>query len=375
MRKTILLFNLFLFLICELHAQKSLSKEFDAYLSKEFKENEPGGSLLIQKGNDVVFMKSYGLSDMETGDKNNENTIFNTGSISKTIVANGILILAERNLLSLEDTLLDHFPDFENKDLARSITLKNLLSHTSGIPDLRDVRNNPKFYLTAKDTANFEPLKAMKALNFDPGYQFQYSNPCYNGLALIIEKVSKQPWQDFITENIFKPSGMARSKITNGPYPSSGVAHAYVLNNHNKYEESDYGEVPTFAAAGNGGVWSTVKDLANYELAHKKATFLSKEYIEQTRTIYQPDNWGSSDPAFVGYGWMIDEAGLYRRNINITDSKIVHHTGSQGGFRAFHISIPDQDIIFIALFNRPVRSFREIMTKGFDLMKKYEYMK
>ncbi|NER18776.1 serine hydrolase domain-containing protein [Spongiivirga citrea] len=374
MRKNILLFSLFIFSICQLHAQKTLSSEFDLFLSKEFKENEPGGSLLIQKGGNILFLKSYGISDIETGEKNTENTIYNTGSISKTMVANGILILAERNLLSLDDTLLDHFPDFEDKALAKSITLKNLLSHTSGIPDLRDVRNNPDFYLTAKDTANFEPLKAMKKLNFEPGYQFQYSNPCYNGLALIIEKVAKQPWQDFIVENVFKPSGMSRSKITNGSYPSSDVAHAYVVN-RGKYEESDYGEVPTFAAAGNGGIWSTVQDLAKYELAHKNATFLSSKYIEKSRTVHQPDNWGSETTAFLGYGWMMDEIGLLRRNVNITDSKIVHHTGSQGGFRAFHISIPDQNIIFIALFNRPVKSFREIMVKGFDLMKAYGYLK
>lgn len=354
-------------------SHNKLSNEFDAFLQKEFSSNEPGGTVLIKKGDDTIFLKSYGLANMKTGEKNTENTIYNTGSISKTFVANGILILSERNLLSLDDTLFDHFPDFKNQEIAQQVTIKNLLSHTSGIPDLRPIRAQPDFYLTAKDTANFEPIKAVQTLNFEPGEKFQYSNPCYNGLALIIEKVSGQPWQEFIIKNIFAPSGMEHSTITNGPHPASGVAHAYVKN-RNVYEESDYGEVPTFAAAGNGGVWSTVNDLAKYEKAHKNEIFLNKMSIKNSRTAYRPTNWKSDILPFVGYGWMMGERMLLRSE-DYPNVYIVHHTGSQGGFRAFHISIPDQDIVFIGLFNRPVQSFRPLMKTGFDLLKEHGYLK
>ena len=79
-----------------------------------------------------------------------------------------------------------------------SFKIKHLLSHTSGLPDLRDIRNNRDFYLTAKDLGNFAPLKQVDKLNFQPGEKFSYSNPAYNGLALIIEKVTGKPWQNFI---------------------------------------------------------------------------------------------------------------------------------------------------------------------------------
>src|SRR5699024_127346 len=136
---------------------------------------------------------------------------------------------------------------------------KHLMTHTSGLPDSRKVSEQFEFYLTAKDEENFNPIKKTTELNFEPGSRFQYSNPAFNGLALIIEKITDQKWQDFIIENIFKPADMDESKITDGPHPEEGVAHAYESEN-NIFAESDYGEVPTFAAAGNGGVWCSILD-------------------------------------------------------------------------------------------------------------------
>jgi len=145
--------------------------------------------------------------------------VCNTGSISKTFVSNGILILEEQGLLLLEDEIKKYFDDFDNEQVAGIVKIKHLLSHTSGLSDLRNVRDNFEFYLTAKDKENFEPLKHADSLNFEPGEKFQYSNPAFNGLALIIEKLSKQKWQIFIEDNIFEPAGMTNSKITDGAYP------------------------------------------------------------------------------------------------------------------------------------------------------------
>src|SRR5690606_1458398 len=160
-----------------------------------------------------------------------ENTIFNTGSISKTFVSNGVLMLEEANLLSLEDSLYQYFEDFDQDDIAKKVKIKHLLSHTSGFPDSRKVDENFEFYLTAKDEENFQPIKHTEALNFEPGKEFDYSNPAFNGLALIIEKITMQKWQSFIHDKIFMPSGMTHSKITDGAYPNHGVAHAYTFEN------------------------------------------------------------------------------------------------------------------------------------------------
>ena len=119
--------------------------------------------------------------------------------------------------------------DFKNTEIADRVRIKHLLSHTSGLPDNRNVDENFEFFLSAKDEENFAPVKQADSLNFEPGEKFEYSNPAFNGLALIIEKITGQPWQKFITDSIFIPSGMVNSKITDGPYPQEGVAHGYEL--------------------------------------------------------------------------------------------------------------------------------------------------
>ena len=99
--------------------------------------------------------------------------------------------------------------------------------YTLGLPDNRQVSKDTVFYLTAKDSENWAPVTKTDTLVFESGDRFEYSNPAYNGLALIVEQVSGMKWQKFIEENIFKPSGMNTSTITDGPHPATGVSHAY----------------------------------------------------------------------------------------------------------------------------------------------------
>ena len=352
--------------------QNNLETELESLLQKELSADEPGGSVLVKKGDSIICLKSYGIEDLTTGKKITENTLFNTGSISKTFVANGILILNERGMLSLDDHIYKYFPDFDNSDLAKKITIKHLLSHTSGLPDSRNVKDNAEYYLTAKDEENFEPLKRSDSLNYESGARFQYSNPAYNGLALIIEKVSNQPWQDFIKDNIFRPAGMAESTITNGPHPQTGVAHAYVKDENGQFMEYDYGEFPTFAAAGNGGVWSSVLELAKYETALQTNVFLREALTKESRSIYHPENWTDTLPPFVGYSWFLDERSLFETSH--FDVDLIYHTGSQGGFRAFYITIPEKDILFIGLFNKPLENFRKLIYEAMSLFEKNHWL-
>jgi CubicO group peptidase (beta-lactamase class C family) len=339
---------------------------FQALFESLFSPDEPGGSVLVMKGTQIKFQGNYGIANMETGERITAQTVFNTGSISKTFVSNGILILQERDKLSIDDPISKYFGDFASRKIADKVTIKNLLSHSSGLPDIRNVRDNKTYYLTAKDQENWDPIKKTKKLNFEPGVNFQYSNPAFNGLALIIEQVSGQKWQSFIQTEIFDSAMMKTSKITDGPHPEKGVAHAYVLED-GKYVESDYGEVPTFAAAGNGGVWSNVFELALYEMALRSHKFLSKEMIDESRTVFAPPAWGQTKDPFIGYSWFLGEESLLGTDELGVD--IVYHTGSQGGFRAFYISVPEKEIIYIGLFNRPFDAYREVMKIGLSIFK------
>jgi len=352
--------------------EDKLTRELDSLLANEFHADEPGGSVLIRKGEKTVFLRSYGLADLETKEKITENTLFNLGSISKTFVSNGILILQENGLLSVEDSLSKYFGDFKNNEIASRVRLKHILSHTSGLPDNRKVDENFEFFLSAKDEENFAPVKQADRLNFEPGEKFEYSNPAFNGLALIIEKVTQQPWQKFIKDSIFIPSGMVNSKITDGPYPQEGVAHGYEMKD-GQWGESDYGEYPTFAAAGNGGVWSSVTELGEYEKAIQQNVFLSKQLTDESRSVLRPENWkGASDP-FIGYSWFIGEKQFLDEE-NETGVNLIYHNGDQGGFRAFYIVIPDKDILFTGLFNRPPDDLHRLIRDGIAIIKKNNWL-
>ncbi|HMG89756.1 MAG TPA: serine hydrolase domain-containing protein [Chryseolinea sp.] len=368
--KPIFLYVVFLVLVgCSTKSteNQSLETALDNFFSGEFNPQEPGGAVLVVIDDSIVFSKGYGLANLETSESITTNTLFNLGSISKTFVANGILLLAEQGKLSLEDSIIKYFPEFRDRSIAQRVKIKHLLTHTSGLPDIRDVASDTVFYLSAKDAENWYPITKTDSLLFEPGSQFEYSNPAYNGLALIIEKASGMKWQQFISTNIFKITGMQESTITDGPHPETGVSHAYVMNK-GQWTEDDYGEEPTFAAAGNGGVWSSVEELALYERAIWNSTFLPKETVEVSRTAKRFDNWKGTQPFTANWSWFKHgETGeLYSPMIGwswfigVTPNgeKIVGHTGSQGGFLCNYVAIPERKFFFVILCNAPLDVYR-----------------
>jgi CubicO group peptidase (beta-lactamase class C family) len=159
---------------------------------------------------------------------------------------------------------------------------------------------------------------------------------------------------------IFQPAGMKNSTITDGPYPQAGVTHGYILNDQKEYEEKDYGEEPTFAAAGNGGVWSSVEELWLYEQSIQQHIFLKKENMERSRSVYNFSNWKDKQSPQLGLSWFLTKEGSI---------DIIGHTGSQGGFISDYIWIADKKIFYVLLCNTP-KPIRSIRLKVFELLKR-----
>jgi CubicO group peptidase (beta-lactamase class C family) len=335
-----------------------ITGQLDSLFQSYFNVNEPGGAVLIVRNGKEIYKKGFGVANIKTKEPITPHTLFNVGSVSKTFVAYGILKLASEKKLSLDDNLYKYFPDFKNEVIAKQVRLYNLLTHTSGLPDSRKVSEQREFYLTAKDAENWEPIKHTDTLEFLPGTKYKYSNPAFNGLALIIEKVTGKKWQHYISEIIFKPAGMKTSTITDGPHPESGVSHGYELNDKKLFEELDYGEEPTFAAAGNGGVWSSVEELWKYEQAIQKNIFLSKQWIDSSRTVFTQQNWTANTSSVLGLSWFIT---------NESGRRMIGHTGSQGGFRADYVWIPEANTFYVLLANTP-KPLAEIRKKALTLL-------
>lgn len=338
-------------------AAVSTDERLDNIFNPVFADDEPGGAVLIAKNDKIIYSKGFGIADINTKEPISTKTLFNTGSISKTFVAYGILKLAQEGRLSLDDQLYKYFPDFKDTAIAKKVKIYHLLTHTSGLPDNRRVNEDSVFYLSAKDQENFAPIKLNDSLVFEPGENYEYSNPAFNGLALIIEKLTGQKWQDYITHLIFEPAGMKASTITDGPYPDKGVSHGYLFDGK-KFIEKDYGEEPTFAASGNGGIWSSVDELWLYEQAIRNYTFLDSGWIKKSRTVYQFPGWKGKQPPFIGLSWFIFNDSL----------SFIGHTGSQGGFRGDYAWFPDKKLFYIILCNTP-KPLPELRKKVIDLLK------
>ena len=325
-------------------SQTKTTASLDSFFNTIFKTNEPGAAVLIAKDGRIIYKNGFGIADLKTKEPITTKTVFNLGSITKTFVAYGILKLASEHKLSLGDDLYKYFPDFKNAAIAKQVRIYHLLTHTSGLPDSRKVKEEHDFYITAKDEENWAPIKQTDTLEFTPGSKFNYSNPAFNGLALIIEKVSGKKWQNYLAEIIFAPAGMKTSTITDGPHPVSGVAHGYVRNDGKNFDEVDYGEEPTFAAAGNGGVWSSVEELWNYEQAIQENLFLDKKWIDSSRTVFSHTNWKQKEESQLGLSWFVT---------TFSGVKMVGHTGSQGGFRSDYVWMPGSKTFYILLANTP----------------------
>lgn len=359
--------RLFFILIAGLliSCKPTFEREVSAIFADQFKPDEPGAAVMITKDGSTRFIGTYGLADLNTKQRITTKTLFNTGSISKTFVSNTILMLAQEGKLSLNDSLYKYFPDFKNQAIAKKIRIHHLLTHTSGLPDNRRQFLDSVALLTARDEENFAPIKLNDSLLFEPGSRYEYSNPAFNALALIIEKATGgRKWQNVVKEKVFMPADMRNSVITDGPFPEDGVAHAY-LRTRDGFIEKDYGEEPTFAAAGNGGVWSSAEELILYEQAIQKPAFLTTEMIDRSRIITEYPNWSSSEKPFIGYSWFID---------TLPDgSKMISHTGTQGGFYCDYVSIPSKGIIYVMLCNTPVEQEPK-RHKVLEVLKKYNWL-
>jgi len=241
------------------------------------------------------------------------------------------------------------------------VKIYNLLTHTSGLPDNRHPYDDSIFYLTANDAQNWAPIMQNDTLEFAPGTHWNYSNPAFNGLALIIEKITGKKWQDYITALIYKPSGMKHSTITDGAHPENGVTHGYIIDGNGKWAERDYGEEPTFCAAGNGGIWSSVEELWKYEQAIQRCTFLDSTWINKSRTVYPMPGWKDTTAPFMGLSWFIYGEGR---------DKFIGHTGSQGGFISDYVWLPGNQIFYVLLCNTP-KPILDIRKEVLDLVEEH----
>jgi len=379
MKKTILA----LALTISVGAISSCSQK-DSYVSKKnlkevcdsmdmmFPEDAPGAALLIMQKDSVILTKCCGWGDIVTKDPITPETNFCLASISKQFTAVAILKLCEQGKMSLDDKVRSFFPQFTDT-IWNKITVRQLLSHSSGLPDAR----NGYTYLQrvyGNDDRSVEFFDSLNTLSSQPGTTFLYNNPAYVLAGKIIEKVSGEPFADFMRKNILDPAGMKNSQyfeftaneitaeeITAEEQPIINMAHGYV-DNGKGWEEKDFGEDTFFATRPDGGLYSSVSDMALWEKALHSGILMKDEVLKQAWvpqiSVSESEMPSSENHLATGYGlgWFIEES---------TDKSgtVYYHEGVNGGFRNIVARYSEQEIMIVLLSVRPYVSQYEYLQK------------
>jgi CubicO group peptidase (beta-lactamase class C family) len=329
--------------------------KLDELLTAYSRLNKFNGTALVAQKGKILLEKGYGLKDANLALKNDVNTIYQIGSVTKQFTAAIILRLQEQKKLSVKDWLNKYFPDFPNGE---KITIENLLTHTSGI---YNYTNDSKF-MANEITHNYTRDKMIalfrdKPLEFEPGTKWSYSNSGYMMLGYIIEKVTNKPYGQVMHEMILQPLHMEHSgfDFTHLKNPDKAVGYM-VLNENNKSIAPIVDSSVSYAA---GSLYSTVEDLYKWERSIYSNAIL-KSGSWKTAFIPYKDKYG--------YGWFIDT--LFNR-------QVIMHGGGIHGFNSNMFRMPQDELVIILLNNKGNPTLDEI-TKGLAailLDQKYEIPK
>jgi len=278
-----------------------------------------------------VFRHAYGLANLEAGTPATAATNYRLASMTKQFTAASILLLAEDGRLTLRDPVRKWLPSLPAA--ANDITLKHLLTHTSGLIDYEDLMPQG----TTQQLHDADVLHLLEAENrtyFAPGTQYRYSNSGYSLLALIVRSCSGKDFATFLRERIFRPLDMQNTvAFEEGVSTVVSRAYGYSLVN-NSWTRTD--QSLTSAVLGDGGIYSSIDDLAKWDAALYDNRLLRQESLH---SAFAPAT-KTDDPAVqYGFGWRITGESLW-------------HSGETMGFRNVIVRFPAHHLSVVVLTNR-----------------------
>lgn len=358
MRKLALLTFLALTSCATVQRSSPLESKIDALMHDYASTAGPGASVMVLKKGEVVFRKGYGLADLEAHHAANRATNFRLASCTKQFTAASILLLIERGALSLDDPITGPLP--EMPDYAQKITIRHLLTHTSGLVDYEDVMP-PDQKRQLLDADVLQLLAAQKATLFQPGTKYQYSNSGYSLLALIVERVSGKPFPMFLHDNIFSPllmnttlayvdgqsalaeraygySRRSQAPTNEGEGPSPSKHAAPPPAGPGEWVRTD--QSLTSAVLGDGGIYSNVDDLALWLESLDESSLLKRSTLEM---MFSPLVETGAPGVRYGFGWRIESHD---------GERMIWHTGETIGFRNAIVRFPDRRLSVVVLTNR-----------------------
>lgn len=320
-----------------LWSQIKEAAEIDKIFSEWNKPDAPGCALGVIKDGKLIYSRGYGVANFEYNIPISDSSVFRIGSTSKQFTAACIILLAQQGKLDLDDTLDKYYPDFP--DYAKKITIKHLLHHTSGIRDylmvslLKGIRDDD--YYTDKELMSW--MINQSDLNFEPGEEHLYSNTGYWLLGQIVNKAAGMSMAEYAKKEIFEPLGMTNTHFHDD--------HTLIVKNraigYTPGDNDDYKiYTTTLDIIGDGGIFTTVRDVKKWDDAFYNSKVLSKEFWDMMTKGGKLNNGDTIDYAC---GLLITEyKGL----------KEIRHGGAFVGYRAEIVRFPEQHLSVVVLANR-----------------------
>ena len=324
-------------------------------------DRSPGLAVLVLKNGHAFYQHGYGVRDLRTMSRIDAETNFRLASFTKQFTAMAIMLLVHDGKLRYDEHLSDAFPDFPA--YGRFITVQQLLTHTSGLPDYEDLmaaaeKTQGAAWTAAHQIQDDEVLSLLKLQTqgkFAPGTSWSYSNSGYVVLGLVVEKVSGKPFGRFLHDRIFEPLQM-RSTLAyvNGRNAPLNRAYGHTKEGDH-FVETD--QSSTSATLGDGGIYSNLGDLAKWDRALREGMLLSQAEMKAGETAarlidgseprwpieHAEDNLDPGKPVSYGFGWFLDP---YKGRARMW------HSGSTRGFRTVIERFTEENLTLIILCNR-----------------------
>lgn len=314
-------------------------------LMHDYDGQVPGASLLVLQDGKPVVRRAYGYADLERRVPATPLTNYRLASVSKQFTAAAIMLLAEDGRLRLDDPVRKWLPSLPATQA--HVTIHHLLTHTGGLVDYEELMPDD-LDTQLRDADVLELQAAEPGLYFEPGTRWRYSNGGYALLALIVEQASGTTFRDFLRQRIFLPLGMDNTLayVQEGPpVPNRAFGYSLLDGDWKRTDQST-----TSAVLGDGGIYSSIEDLAKWDAALYDDRLLSEASLALAFTP-----WVKSDDPEVdyGFGWRIT-------------GDTVWHSGETIGFRNVVIRWPERRTTVILLTNRNDPEPRELALRIAD---------
>lgn len=302
--------------------------EMDEYLRAAAERSHFSGAVLVARGGRVIVSRGYGLASVEHEVPNTPQTRFRIGSLTKQFTAMAVMMLQERGKLSVEDSICKYLPDCPEK--CRPITIRHLLTHTSGIPNFTyDLNRVEQIAQSSQLARHMEQLRGA-TLEFKAGERFSYSNSGYILLGHIIEKASGKPYDLFLRENIFEPLQMKNTGYEDRDSIVKHRASGYSLRKDTLRSAPFVDMALPYSA---GGLYSTVEDIYLWDQALYTEKLVSRKSLDAIFTPFKGN---------YGYGWdVVEQFGR----------RCTAHMGWIEGYASYILRVPDDRLTVVVMSN------------------------